>query len=901
MRKERMPLPTQNETLQNAWTFTAESLLKIFNVTKDQGLSTSQVQQQLEKYGPNQLRQTKAKSGWVIFIAQFKSLIVALLGAAVIISFAFKEYMEAWAIVVVIFINAAIGFFTERKAVRSMEALKKLERVDARVRRNGQDLSIPAQELVPGDIVLLEGGDIVSADMAIVEASKLQVDESALTGESLPVDKKIQILPAETLLAERTNMLYKGTAITRGSANALVVATGMQTELGIITALVDQAKEESTPLQERLEQLGQKLIWLTLTITAIIAILGMIRGKEFFIMIETAIALSVAAIPEGLPIVATIALARGMLLMAKRNALIRQLASVETLGATNVICTDKTGTLTENKMTVTHIVLESGAIEVHPEQQPFRKNEKPMDPRHQKDLLECLKTAMLCNNAFLTDKEADAGIGDPMEIALLDVGHKAGLLHRELLFEMPEVREEAFDSDIKMMATFHQSGDGYFVAVKGAPENVFAHCIDERNGDHTLQLTPSIRKKWQDRNNDMAKIGLRVLGIAMKKVMSQDASPYESLTFLGLIGLMDPARADVSHAIQMCHDAGIRVIMVTGDQAVTAETIAKKIGLVDNGETEVLPGTVLHPLEELTAEETKHILAASIFARVSPKQKLDLIDIHQHHNSIVAMTGDGVNDAPALKKADIGIAMGLRGTQVAREAANMVLKDDSFSTIVVAIQQGRIIFNNIRKFVIFLLSCNLSEILTIALASFVNGPMPILPLQILFINLVTDIFPALALGVGEGDPKVMRHPPRDPREPFIQKKHWYLIAFYSIIMTLSVLGALAIALMVFHFSMEQSVTISFLTLTLAQLWHVFNMSERASIFRNSEIVHNPWIWGALALCTLLVLVFVFTPVLAGILNIHPIGKTGWLIVMGMSMMTFFVGQMQKIILPRLTL
>ncbi len=871
------------------WTIPAREALSKLDVLRESGLFNAEVVKRQKIYGKNKLKEPKPKSAWRILYEQFKSLIVALLGIAVVFSFLFHEYVEGWAILAVILINALIGFFTEIRAVRSMEALRKLEKVDARVLRNGDDLTVPAQELVPGDIVLLEGGDIVSADLRIVEASKLQVDESPLTGESLPVEKDIEPLDEKTPLAERTNMLYKGTAVTRGSAAGVVVATGVSTELGIISALVEEAEEEMTPLERRLEQLGQKLIWLTLVITTIIAVLGIVRGKEIFLMIETAIALAVAAIPEGLPIVATIALARGMLRMAKKNALIRQLGSVETLGATNVICTDKTGTLTENKMSVAEISVASGFY--FADKNGYHLNNQKVEPQSSPDLLEFLRICVLCNNASLSDSHEN--MGDPLEVALLAAGELGGLNKKETETAYPRLREEAFDSVSKKMATFHRDGEKIYVAAKGAPESILERCSHIRTNGKNKAMTPQEKEYWRTKNEKMAMEGLRVIAVAGKHAESENEKPYENLALLGLVGLMDPPRSDVRGAIQKCHDAGIRVIMITGDQAVTAAKIGISVGIDDD--PDVLPGSVLLPVEELSADEERKIIDTSIFARVSPKQKLDLVSIHQSNNTIVAMTGDGVNDAPALKKADIGIAMGLRGTQVAREASNMVLKDDAFATIVAAVEQGRVIFKNIRKFVVFLLSCNLCEILTIAAASVVNGPMPILPLQILFLNLVTDIFPALALGVGREDKNLMNDKPRDPQEAIVTRALWLKITWYSVVIAAAVLGALAIALGVFHMETKRAVTISFLTLAFAQLWHVFNMSETSSPFFKNEITQNPWIWGALVLCIVLLVGTTTFPPLMTILQITNPGREGWMLIAGMSVAPLIFGQIIKLI------
>jgi Ca2+-transporting ATPase len=695
-------------------------------------------------------------------------------------------------------------------------------------------------------------------------------------------------------------MLFKGTAVTRGSGEGVVVATGMDTELGHVSALVEEAKEERTPLEKRLDQLGHKLVWVTLGITLVVALSGIVAGKEMFLMIETSIALAVAAIPEGLPIVATMALARGMWRMARRNALINRLSAVETLGATTVICTDKTGTLTENRMTVQRIALHGAQVQLSGEglaiEGTFSEDGAPIDPAGNKALQEALEVGVLCNNASWHPEEPGVertALGDPLEVALLVAGAKAGLDRDRLLERIPEVREEAFDSDVKMMATFHQDNHRYQVAVKGAPESVLERCLSVRSPEGEMEMTREMRTQWLEHSTQMAKEGLRVLALANKTADTAKANPYEGLTFLGLVGLLDPPRREVRGSIQRCQEAGIQVVLVTGDQPITARYVAHAVGLTENHEAQVLHSRDITPPDELSNKDLEHLIQTPVFARVNPRQKLDLVAQHQRSGSVVAMTGDGVNDAPALKKADIGIAMGQRGTQVAREAADMVLKDDAFSTIVVAVEQGRVIFANIRKFVLYLLSCNVSEIMAVALASLANAPLPILPLQILFLNLVTDVFPALALGVGEGDPVTMEHPPRDPKEPILARHHWLSIGGYGLLITMSVLGALGIAFHVLNMETRQAVTVSFLTLAFAQLWHVFNMRDRDSRFLRNDITRNPFVWGALALCIALLLAAVYLPGLATVLKVVDPGLKGWIVVIGMSLIPWTIGQILK--------
>ncbi|MGB7055386.1 MAG: cation-transporting P-type ATPase [bacterium] len=878
------------------WTQPGEDVLQAFAVNQQQGLLSDEVQPRQKEYGLNQLKAVAEKSPWSILVNQFKNFIVLLLAVAAALSFLFGDFLEGIAIIVVIGINAAIGFFTELKAVRSMEALERLGAVSCKVRRDGRVAEIPAEQLVPGDIVILEGGDIVSADLRIIEASRLQADESMLTGESVPVGKRVKQIEQDAVLAERINMLYKGTSITRGSGTGVVVGTGMQTELGKISKLVEEAEEEITPLEKRLDGLARKLIWVTLIIAALITAAGIATGKEIFLMIETGIALAVAAIPEGLPIVATLALARGMWRMARRNAVVRRLSAVETLGATNVIFTDKTGTLTENRMAASSILLDSGEIKILSKNdiEMFYHDDKQISPLESDNLKEALRIGVLCNNAVISDEKAaeHGAIGDPLEIALLNIALQANMKRSVIHAEMPEVREEAFDPELKMMATFHKANGNFYVAVKGAPETVIGLCASVMGVKDDRTISEKERTHWLEKNEEMAEQGLRVLALARKSVASIDADPYENLVLVGLVGLHDPPRIEVQRAIELCKRAGVRVIMVTGDQPVTALNIGTRVGLYE-ADAEVIMGKDLKLPDTLSEKERQHMLRVPAFARVDPEQKLNLIDLHQDAGSIVAMTGDGVNDAPALKEADIGVAMGQRGTQVAREAADMVLKDDAFATIVMAIEQGRAIFNNIRKFVVYLISCNVSEVMSVALAAMLNIPLPILPLQILFLNLITDVFPALALGMGEGDAAIMDRPPRNPKESILERRHWIMISVYGFLIMVSVLGALMIALHGLHFVQEKAMTVSFLTLALAQLWHVFNMRERGSKLLRNEITRNRYIWGALLLCIGLILIAVYVPGLATVLKVTDPGLSGWSLIIAASLFPLFVGQSIK--------
>jgi Ca2+-transporting ATPase len=876
-----------HRVIATPWAQPAEQVAGRLDVSIEDGLSPRQVAERIRRHGPNTLREARVTPWWEILLRQFRSLIVALLAVASVASFAFGDWHEGLAIALVIAINAAIGLFTELRAVRSMEALRQLTRVQTKIRRGGGLTEIPAEGVVPGDIVVLEAGDLIAADLRVLSASKLQTDESALTGESLPVSKSPAPTPEETPLAERTGMLFKGTTVTRGSGEGVVVATGMTSELGQIASLVEGAEEEATPLERRLDRLGRMLLWITLLVAAAIAGVGIAGGRGLLLMIETSIALAVAAIPEGLPIVATLALARGMWRMARRNVVIRRLSAVETLGAASVICTDKTGTLTENRMAVDRYVLESGSVS-------FAQDDRRVDPTVLDQggaiLRRALEVGALCNNAELRG-ETGAGVGDPLEVALLEAAGQGGLDVVALRERHPEVREEAFDPDSKRMATVHRTPEGaVLVAAKGAPEAILEVCASVLGPDGPIPLDEAARADWLEQQSSLAARGLRLLGLAYKRIDDENAPAYADLILVGCVALADPPRRDVREAIARCRRAGINVVMVTGDQPETGRTIGEAVGLISEQPSEAVHGSELDRLDALSEAQRQRLLSTSVFARVTPTQKLELISLFQADGRIVAMTGDGVNDAPALKKADIGVAMGRRGTQVAQEAADMVLKDDTFGSIVEAIAQGRAIFDNIRKFVVYLLSCNVSEVLAVAAASFAGLPLPLLPLQILFLNLVTDVFPALALGAGEGAPGIMHRPPRPAREPIIALRHWALIGGFGGGIAAVVLAALLIAIEPLGLSSTQGTTVAFLTLAFAQLWHVFNMRSPDSGLLRNEITRNPYVWGALVLCTGLLLAAVYLPGLSAVLKTADPTPRGWALAIAGSFVPLLVGQ-----------
>ena len=861
----------------------AVEVLAALGVSVITGLFEDEAGQRLQHYGPNTIGRRQKVSALAILAHQFQSLVVALLAVAAGLAFYFGEWEEGSAITGVLVLNTLIGFVTEIKAVRSIEALRVLGTRSARVCRSGYTRLIPAERLVPGDIVLLDAGDVVAADLRVLEASSLEVDESTLTGESTGVSKDIAPVDVNARVSDRTSMIFRGTSITRGSGIGVVVATGMDTELGHISRLVEEAAPEASPLERKLARLSSQLVWMTLILTALIGGMGLAQGKDTFLMVEVAIALAVAAIPEGLPIVATLALARGMWRMARQNALIERLSAVETLGATTVILTDKTGTLTENRMTVRRVWLPSGELTIGKTGFEASREASQTHPIQNRQLVRLLEIAVSCNNASL-GRVSDEDTGDPMELALLRAGRLAGLERGEILNDSPEIIEHAFDTTTKMMATVHRRDGAYLFAVKGAPEAVLANAEGIAGEGSDAVMDEATRAEWLARVSKLGADGLRVLAFAARTNSLPDVPPFESLTFLGLIGLEDPPRADVPDAIRACHQAGIRVVMITGDHAVTARSIARAVGLGGLA-PRVVEG---RDLADLAGEANARLLQTDIFARVSPIEKLQLVRAYQTAGEIVAVTGDGVNDAPALRQADIGVAMGLRGTDVAREAAAMVLLNDAFPTIVGAIREGRVIFGNIRRFTAYLLSCNLSEVLIVGLAIVSGLPLPLLPLQILFLNLVTDVFPAFALAMGEGERNILKRLPRDPKEPMLGRAQWLAIVLHGLTLTAATFGALVLGRLWLGLDERAVVMVTFLTLAFAQLWHVFNMRHPTSGLLHNEITRNPWIWAALALCVGLLATAAYVPSLSHMLHMVAPDIKMWGIVVAMSLAPLFV-------------
>jgi Ca2+-transporting ATPase len=843
------------------------------------GLSNVEAGSRNESLGPNELRREKPEGVWSILIRQLNSLIVWILMAAAIVSFFTGDHVEGFAILAVILINAATGFTMEFNARASMEALRKLDTTPARVIREGEVIEIPSERVTEGDILILEAGDLVSADASIIHTNQLEVDESTLTGESLPAVKGMDPSAADATLGDQHNRLFKGTAVTNGNARAIVTGIGQATELGKIATMVQEAQRTATPLEAKLDALAKVLIWITLGLAMLFLVVGLLRGDEPRRLIETALALAIAAIPEGMSVVATIALAYGMLRLAEKKVIVKRLSAVEILGGTNIIFTDKTGTLTQNKIDVRQLHFPAGDLyatldpdKKGPESLVLTGEDFAIAKSKEFELL--VRVGALANNAQLTSEESGRQqIGDPVEIALLLFARATGLDLDNLHTQYVRKAEQAFSSETRIMATLHQLAEGYFVAVKGAVEEVSELCHWE--SEH-------IRKQELEISDRMSADGLRTLAFACLEtgqVGEGDFTKQEKLTYLGLIGFLDPPRSEVTPALQACHDAGVKVIMVTGDHPATALNIARQVSLVEPGEQLVLTGKDLQSFDFSSETDQGKLLRCHIFARVNPAQKLDMIDFYQKQGAIVGMTGDGVNDAPALKKSDIGIAMGLRGTAVAAEAADMVLKDDSFASIVNAIGQGRVIFENVRKFIVFLLSCNMSEIFVVTFAGFLNVGSPLLPLQILFINIVTDVFPALALGMGKENAKLMKRPPRDPKKPVLESKDWRRIVYYALVISVSVLGVFWYGTSEMGLTAGQGSTVTFYALSLAQLLHVFNLYSGQLRFFGNEITRNKFTWQAQGLCVIILLGTYFIPFLKETLSLQTLDVHSFLLIL----------------------
>jgi len=858
---------------------TVKDVVKGLNSNKEYGLSKEEAQLRLVRYGENEIPKKDTKKSWQILVSQFLNPIIYILTVAALLALFFRNWLEGVAILIVILITVSIGFLMELQAVRSMETLLKMGQVKAHVLREGKRSRIKALQLVPGDIIILETGDVVSADARLIKQENLEVKEASLTGESIPIEKVTASLPTNTVLAEQNNMVFKGTSVSRGMAIAVVTATGTNTVLGKIQQMGFETEKEQTPLEKKLNELSKWLIWLTLLMSVLIILTGYFWGKDLMLMVQTGVALAVATIPEGLPIVATIALARGMLRLSKKQVIIKKLEAIQTLGATNIICTDKTGTLTEDQMKVHTLIFDTNTFE-----DVYHKNTAFFNSiRNEKAFDKMMMTGILCNDVLLIDGEKH---GDAMDLALIEFSEQAGYNPISIQKNNPEKMEVAFDTNRKMMTTVNQHKKKFIVYTKGAFESVINYCETILKDDKIERFNN--KERWHQLVNNLALKGYRTLAFAYKE--SERRPKYEKLfqqlTFIGVIGFFDPAREDVKSTIATYKNAGIRVIMITGDHPGTAKKIAEETGLLEPNTQlyKVVHGKNLSDLDKLNPTKITQLHNTSVFARVTPKQKLDIITLFQQSNNIVGMIGDGINDVPALKKADIGIAMGIRGTEAAREVADVILKDDKFTTIELAIRQGRTIYENIRQFVVYLLSSNLAEIISVGLAALMNLPSPLLPLQILFLNLITDIFPALALGLGKGEKGIMEQPPRKPDEPIMTRKLWSATIIYGSSITMAVLGITFYTYFILKLPSAEINNMAFFTLIFAQLLNVFNLPKRHLSFFKNEVTTNPWVWAAIILCIMLTLsAYLITPVAKALsIVILSLNQLGIIVLFGFS-------------------
>jgi len=882
-------------TNNDAHTLSIDEILAIFQTNIDTGLSKVEAEKRSKKYGLNVYTSQKPKNPWLIILEQLKSPIVYLLIFGAIVSLFFNDYLEATAILFVILVNAIIGFLMEMQARSSMIALKEMDVIKTKVLREGMVEIIPAQNLTIGDIVMLEAGDLIPGDGRLLVVNQLKCDESSLTGESLPTDKNTKKLPKNTVLGDLQNMVFKGSSVINGTGKAIITSIAQHTELGKISSLVDKSMEMATPLDKKLAVLSKTLIWLTLILTSIFAITGIIQGKDWVSIIKTSIVLAIAAFPEGLPIVATVALANGMLLMAKRNAIVKNLSAVETLGSTNVILTDKTGTLTENKIFVETLAFPEENRKVSIENDTLVFKDGAIE-KSQKNFEKLRLVGALCNDASIKKAGKKDLIGDPIDIALIQFAQASNLKIDNIKTQYERISEIPFSSETKIMGTLHKSKVGFLVAAKGSVEDLLVKCTKIQIDENIKNLDEDARNGILDSSEKMAADGLRVLAFSSRegKDLSKDDFLNE-LVFLGMIGFLDPPRLDIKAAIHLCQDAGIKVVMITGDHPLTALNIAKKVGLVEETEQNFIIGKDLPSMKSLTKDWKNKILSTAIFARTTPQQKLEIAAVFQKAGNIVAMTGDGVNDTPALKKADVGIAMGLRGTQVAKETASIVLKDDSFKSIVAAVANGRAIFQNIRKFVVYLISCNLSEIFIVTLLGFLAPVATLLPLQILFLNMVTDVFPALALGLGNGDKSIMKKPPIDAKKAIVDKKDWMKIGIYAIIITFSVASAVIYCQEFITPDDKIANNVAFITLAFAQLFHVFNMSAFDSKIFINDLTKNKYVWLAVVICTgFMVLVFV-SPKIRLVLDLDILPPKIWMLVILASLIPLVMIQLFKIL------
>ena len=886
-------------------------LVSDFQTHLERGLTQEEAARRLQRDGHNELRESPRPGFLALLWEQFNNYLVIILVIAALVSGLLGEYVDALAIVFIVLLNAVVGVIQESKAEQALAALQKMSAPQVQVLRDGHQLTLPGRDLVAGDIVLLEAGNYVPADLRLVETANLKIEEASLTGESVPVDKQAGVvLDRDIPLGDRRNTAFMGTLISYGRGRGLVTATGMNTQIGLIAEMIQSFEDEDTPLQQKLAHLGKLLGSACMVICAIVFVYGLFRDahladvangtlldylaaekKQIVTLFMTAVSLAIAAVPEGLPAIVTICLAIGMQRMIKHHALIRRLPAVETLGCATVVCSDKTGTLTQNAMTVVQAWTAGKRLRLTGEgYQPageFFLEGQPFDARGDADAAWLLRGALLCNDARLDESCDEAGqpvsriIGDPTEAAMVVAAAKAGWRRETLEPDWPRVQEIPFDSERKRMSTIHRQPDGaspLVAFVKGAPDVILELCSRQREGGAERELTPALREEILAHNRDMARGALRVLAVAYRPLAELPAqvTPQEleqDLVFAGLLGMIDPPRPEVVQALKVARGAGLKSIMVTGDYKDTAEAIARDIGLVTPGGLVVTGAELDRWSDEQLAAQADRL---DVCCRVSPQHKTRIVEALKARGHVVAMTGDGVNDAPALKRANIGVAMGITGTDVAKQTADMVLTDDNFASIVAAIEQGRIIYSNIRKFVYFLLACNVGEILIVFGAMLVGLPLPLRPVQLLWLNLVSDGAPALALGMEKGDEDIMEQPPRSPREHVINRDMAVGIAVVGLVDAIAVLGVFFLALQRYPGQLQAAQTIAFVTLCCSELLRAFTArSEYHSIF-SIGVFSNRWMAWAVAASFVMVLLVVYVPVLQPFFDTVPPSLDDWL-------------------------
>lgn len=870
-----------------------EEVLRELSVNPLTGLSTEEAQDRLEKYGKNKLKGKPKKTIFQLFFAQLQDMLIYVLLGAAVVTVVVGEWVDAIIILMVVFLNAAIGVIQESKAEKAIEALEKMTTPRSLVKRDGEITEIKSEDVVKGDIVVLDAGRYVPADLRLIESANLQIEESALTGESVPTEKNAKEVHEDpkTSIGDRSNMAFMSTLATYGRGEGVVVATAMETEIGKIATILDEDVDGMTPLQKRLEELGKTLGFIAIGITAVMFVIALFQGRPLFEMFLTAISLAVAAIPEGLPAIVAIVLALGVTRMSKINAIVRKLPAVETLGSVSIICSDKTGTLTQNKMTVVKFYTANNLQEVPAEGTGFTvQNAAEMD---------LIKSLVLCSDATY---EEGKSTGDPTEVALIVLGDKYKMSRRQVHAEHKRVGEKPFDSDRKLMSTLNQEGKGYRVHTKGALDNLLKIASKALIDGKEVPLTEEMKRDYLRVAEEMSDDALRVLGAAYKDADSIITAEEmeKDLTVVGLVGMIDPPRLEVKDSIAKAKSAGITPVMITGDHKNTAVAIAKELGIATSLEQSITGSEI----DDLSEEEfLKRCKNYRVFARVSPEHKVKIVKAFQSHGNIVSMTGDGVNDAPSLKIADIGVAMGITGTDVSKGASDMILTDDNFTTIVHAIEEGRKIYNNIKKSVIFLLSCNLGEVVAIFFAVLFFWPLPLLATQILWINLVTDSFPAIALGIDPGDKDVMNKAPRDPQKSFFADGAGIRAVIGGTLIGLLTLGAFHFGLAEFGYGlnskeipdhvMTNARTMAFVVLAGSQLFFSLSMrSMHKSVF-SVGLFSNMYLIGAVILGFILQLGVITVPLFANAFKVQNLSVYDWGLVMAFSIVPFILNEVSK--------